>query len=103
MNSNKLLYIGLNGLAGSGKDTVAKMLKVILLKNWDNIDDVINAGKELAKNPNIKNVVIHNARDYNGNKTDGYGLWIKWVNTIDDTGLKYDVTPQSPTMPIKIK
>lgn len=39
MNSNKLLYIGLNGLAGSGKDTVAKMLKVILLKNWDNIDE----------------------------------------------------------------
>lgn len=71
--------------------------------NWDNIDDVINAGKELAKNPNIKNVVIHNARDYNGNKTDGYGLWIKWVNTIDDTWLKCDVTPQSPTMPIKIK
>lgn len=37
--TNKLLYIGLNGLAGSGKDTVAKMLKVILLKDWKNIDD----------------------------------------------------------------
>lgn len=36
--SDKLLFIGLNGLAGSGKDTVAKMLKVILLKNWDNIE-----------------------------------------------------------------
>ena len=34
----KLLYIGLNGLAGSGKDTVAKMLKVILLKDWDSIE-----------------------------------------------------------------
>ena len=36
---NKLLYIGLNGLAGSGKDTVAKMLKTILSKNWDSLDD----------------------------------------------------------------
>ena len=36
MNSNndKLLYIGLNGLAGSGKDTVAKILNIILMKDW---------------------------------------------------------------------
>ena len=41
MNSNfsKLLYIGLNGLAGSGKDTVAKMLKAILVKEWSNIEE----------------------------------------------------------------
>lgn len=34
---NKLLYIGLNGYAGAGKDTVAKMLKTILnrLNEWD--------------------------------------------------------------------
>ena len=37
--NNKLLYIGLNGLAGSGKDTVAKMLKTVLLKDWDNIEE----------------------------------------------------------------
>lgn len=37
--NNKLLYIGLNGLAGSGKDTVAKMLKTVLLKDWDTIEE----------------------------------------------------------------
>ena len=36
---NKLLYIGLNGLAGSGKDTVAKMLKTILSKEWETLDE----------------------------------------------------------------
>ena len=36
---NKLLYIGLNGLAGSGKDTVAKMLKTIFAKNWTSLDE----------------------------------------------------------------
>lgn len=35
---NKLLYIGLNGLAGSGKDTVAKMLKTILSKDWESLE-----------------------------------------------------------------
>lgn len=36
---NKLLYIGLNGLAGSGKDTVAKMFKTILSKNWESLEE----------------------------------------------------------------
>ena len=36
---NKLLYIGLNGLAGSGKDTVAKMLKTILSKEWESLEE----------------------------------------------------------------
>lgn len=35
---NNLLFIGLNGYAGSGKDTVAKMLSTILSKDWENID-----------------------------------------------------------------
>ena len=39
-NMNNLLFIGLNGYAGAGKDTVAKMLKTILSQNWENIDDV---------------------------------------------------------------
>jgi len=40
MTSNdKILYIGLNGLAGSGKDTVAKMLNVILMKDWESIEE----------------------------------------------------------------
>lgn len=36
---NNLLYIGLNGLAGSGKDTVAKMLKTILSKEWNSLEE----------------------------------------------------------------
>ena len=37
---NNLLYIGLNGYAGAGKDTVAKMLKLILndLEYWNDVD-----------------------------------------------------------------
>ena len=34
-----LLYIGLNGFAGAGKDTVAKMLKTILSKDWQSIEE----------------------------------------------------------------
>ena len=36
---NKFLYIGLNGYAGSGKDTVAKMLHHILNKDWNSYDE----------------------------------------------------------------
>lgn len=36
---NNLLYISLNGYAGSGKDTVAKMLNVILGYDWENIEE----------------------------------------------------------------
>ena len=36
---NNLLYIGLNGLAGSGKDTVAKMLKTILSRDWETLEE----------------------------------------------------------------
>ena len=48
---NKLLYIGLNGLAGSGKDTVAKMLKTILSKEWDNLEDCKKYYFERYTNP----------------------------------------------------
>ena len=51
-NSNKLLYIGLNGLAGSGKDTVAKMLKAILVKEWSNIEEAKEFYNMYFKNPN---------------------------------------------------
>lgn len=36
--SKKLLYIGLNGFAGSGKDTVAKLLSVMLNNKWDSFE-----------------------------------------------------------------
>ena len=33
------LFIGLNGYAGAGKDTVAKMLKVLLNNQWNSYDE----------------------------------------------------------------
>ena len=36
---NNILFIGLNGYAGAGKDTVAKMLKTILSKDWESLDE----------------------------------------------------------------
>lgn len=51
-NNDKLLYIGLNGLAGSGKDTVAKMLNVILMKNWSDFDSCRNFYNNFYNKPN---------------------------------------------------
>ena len=36
---DNLLYIGLHGYAGSGKDTVAKALRLMLSYNWESFDD----------------------------------------------------------------
>lgn len=41
-----LLYIGLNGYAGSGKDTVAKMLYCILNYNWETKEECWNKFKK---------------------------------------------------------
>lgn len=51
-DKNKLLYIGLNGLAGSGKDTVAKMLKAIMVKDWENIEQAKEFYNMYFKSPN---------------------------------------------------
>lgn len=59
-NTNKLLYIGLNGLAGSGKDTVAKMLKAILVKDWDNIEDCKAFYNEYFSQPNCSATFTNN-------------------------------------------
>lgn len=59
-NTNKLLYIGLNGLAGSGKDTVAKMLKAILVKDWDNIEDCKAFYHEYFSQPNCSATFTNN-------------------------------------------
>lgn len=48
---NKLLFIGLNGFAGSGKDTVAKMLKTILQFDWDDIEQCKQYYKNVYKDP----------------------------------------------------
>ena len=47
----KLLYIGLNGLAGSGKDTVAKMIRVILGHKELNQEECMTIYKEHYYNP----------------------------------------------------
>ena len=52
-NSNNLLYIGLNGYAGAGKDTVAKILKVILNNPELSIDECKQIFNERYKNPMI--------------------------------------------------
>lgn len=49
--STKQLYIGINGLAGSGKDTVTKMLKVILSRKWNDIEEARVFYKTTYKNP----------------------------------------------------
>ena len=50
---NNLLYIGLNGFAGSGKDTVAKMLKTILNKDWKSLEECKEYYKSVYTNPTI--------------------------------------------------
>lgn len=48
---NKLLFIGLNGYAGAGKDTVAKMLKTILGHQWNNLEECKEYYKNVYTNP----------------------------------------------------
>lgn len=50
---NNILYIGLNGYAGSGKDTVAKMIKTILMYDWDNIEHCKQYYKSVYTDPTI--------------------------------------------------
>ena len=50
MNQN-LLFIGLNGFAGAGKDTVAKMLKTILGYNWTSLEECKNFYQKTYTNP----------------------------------------------------
>lgn len=40
-NSNNIFFIGLNGYAGSGKDTLAKALKIMLDNEFDTFDDFL--------------------------------------------------------------
>ena len=50
---SNLLYIGLNGFAGSGKDTVAKMIKTILNRDWSSLEDCKEYYKSVYTNPTI--------------------------------------------------
>ena len=42
MNNNNILFIGLNGYAGSGKDTLAKALIIMLDNNFNTFKDFIS-------------------------------------------------------------
>ena len=48
---NNLLYIGLNGYAGSGKDTVAKMIRTILTKDWNSLEECKTYYKSVYTDP----------------------------------------------------
>ena len=51
MANKKLLYIGLNGFAGAGKDTVAKMLKTILGHKWNSLEECKEYYNKIYTNP----------------------------------------------------
>lgn len=48
---NNLLYIGLNGYAGAGKDTVAKMLRTILSFDWSTFEECLAYYKSVFTDP----------------------------------------------------
>lgn len=50
---SNLLYIGLNGFAGSGKDTVAKMIRTILNYEWNSLDECKAYYKSIYTSPTI--------------------------------------------------
>ena len=51
--TNNVLYIGLNGYAGAGKDTVAKMLKTILSQDWNSLEECKEYYYSIYTNPTI--------------------------------------------------
>lgn len=51
MNNKNLIFIGLNGFAGAGKDTVAKMLKTILGHKWNSLEECKEYYNKLYTNP----------------------------------------------------
>lgn len=60
---SNLLYIGLNGFAGSGKDTVAKMIKTILNYNWSSLDDCKKYYQSVYTSPTISATFNTNEKD----------------------------------------
>lgn len=64
-NNDKLLYIGLNGLAGSGKDTVAKIFNVILMKDWQDYTSCKNYYDNFYDKPNASASYYEKYKDNN--------------------------------------
>lgn len=51
--SKQPLYIGIHGYAGSGKDTVTKMIRTILSRNWETLEECKQHYKEIYTDPTI--------------------------------------------------
>lgn len=60
---SNLLYIGLNGFAGSGKDTVAKMIKTILNYNWGSLEECKTYYQTVYTSPTIS--ATYNTKEEN--------------------------------------
>ncbi len=68
MNLKNILYIGINGLAGSGKDTVTKIFRTILSQDWESWEDAYEYYKSVYINP-AKSVTYHYKNIPNDPKT----------------------------------
>lgn len=64
---NNILYIGLNGLAGSGKDTVAKILNIILMQHWSSIEMARNYYENFYTKPNASASYYEKVKGDNNN------------------------------------
>ena len=53
INKHRPLYIGIHGFAGSGKDTVTKMIRTILSRDWVNIEECKAYYKSVYIDPTI--------------------------------------------------
>lgn len=53
MSKKHCLYIGIHGYAGSGKDTVTKMIRTILSRMWSSLDDCKEYYKKIYTDPTI--------------------------------------------------
>ena len=53
MNTKHCLFIGIHGYAGSGKDTVTKMIRTILSRPWKSLDECKEYYKKIYTDPTI--------------------------------------------------
>lgn len=53
MRKRHCLFIGIHGYAGSGKDTVTKMIRTILSKPWESLEDCKEYYKKIYTDPTI--------------------------------------------------
>ena len=63
--NKKLLFIGLNGYAGAGKDTVAKIIKTILGHNWESLEECKEFYNKTYFNPTLSATFHSNKLDDN--------------------------------------